>query len=155
MRRKKKEFKLDDEMDITPMIDVTFLLLIFFMVTSKMNQVKGDLPPAKNGLGVNAKDAIVISVFNMDPDPEVYITMHKRVLGVAATAEEGPLALEQLTELVREEMAGNRRTVIIRADRDLASGFVEEVARAASEADPNLGTEEGLQFFVGVMDKPR
>mgnify|MGYP003325625382 CR=1 FL=1 len=31
--RKKLE---DAEMDITPMIDVTFLLLIFFMVTSTM-----------------------------------------------------------------------------------------------------------------------
>ena len=27
---------MDDEMDITPMIDMTFLLLIFFILTSKM-----------------------------------------------------------------------------------------------------------------------
>jgi biopolymer transport protein ExbD len=32
--RSPKEMKLDDEMDMTPMVDVTFLLLIFFMVTA-------------------------------------------------------------------------------------------------------------------------
>ena len=113
--------------NITPMIDVTFLLLIFFMVTSKMAPVQGDLPPARNGLGVNAKDAILISVFNLEPDPEVYITIHKKLLGVSTTSEEGPLALEELTEHVREEMAGGRKTVIIKADRDLASGSIEDV----------------------------
>ena len=43
------------ELDITPMIDVTFLLLIFFMVTSTM-QGKPDLdvPPVKHGVGVDA-----------------------------------------------------------------------------------------------------
>lgn len=152
---KKKEFKVDDEMDITPMIDVTFLLLIFFMVTSKMNQVKGDLPPARNGIGVNAKDAIVISIFNLDPDPEIYMTEHKRSMGVVTQSELGPLSLEEVTEHVREEVASNRKVVIIKADRELPSGFVEDVARAAGEADPNLGTEEGLQFFIGVLDKPK
>lgn len=34
--RKKRE---DDEMDITPMIDITFLLLIFFIVCSTMEKV--------------------------------------------------------------------------------------------------------------------
>ena len=32
MRRKKRTLKLDDEMDITPMIDVTFLLLMFLQM---------------------------------------------------------------------------------------------------------------------------
>jgi len=31
---------MDDEMDITPMIDMTFLLLIFFILTSKMTGEK-------------------------------------------------------------------------------------------------------------------
>ena len=39
MPRRKRD---DDEMDITPMIDITFLLLIFFVVASKMD-------PTQNG----------------------------------------------------------------------------------------------------------
>jgi len=33
----------DTEMDITPMIDIVFLLLIFFVVTSKWSQVPASL----------------------------------------------------------------------------------------------------------------
>jgi len=40
----------DTEMDITPMIDVTFLLLIFFIVASKMDESANvPLPPAAPG----------------------------------------------------------------------------------------------------------
>ncbi len=38
------------DLDITPMIDVTFLLLIFFMVASTMQATaENDIPPAKHG----------------------------------------------------------------------------------------------------------
>lgn len=42
--REEPEF---EEMDLTPMVDVTFLLLIFFMITASFNlQKKMDMPPA-------------------------------------------------------------------------------------------------------------
>jgi biopolymer transport protein ExbD len=41
----KKKSRTDDEMDMTPMVDVTFLLLIFFMVTASfVIQMSMDLP---------------------------------------------------------------------------------------------------------------
>lgn len=41
----KKKKRTDDEMDMTPMVDVTFLLLIFFMVTASfVIQMSMDLP---------------------------------------------------------------------------------------------------------------
>ena len=55
--------KDDDEVDITPMIDITFLLLIFFVVASKMDPTQtGRIPPASNGLSVSAKDSAVIFI---------------------------------------------------------------------------------------------
>ena len=40
----------DDELDITPMIDIVFLLLAFFVVVSKMDPKPAvDLPIAKYG----------------------------------------------------------------------------------------------------------
>ncbi|MCA9079805.1 MAG: biopolymer transporter ExbD [Planctomycetaceae bacterium] len=147
MRRKKRTLKLDDEMDITPMIDVTFLLLIFFMVTSKMEDTSAlEIPPARNGLGVSVKDSVVLSIFKTDADPEIYLSNGKK--------ENGPVSLEEVTTYVREGLAEQKRTLIIKADRDIPSGFVEDVARAASEADENAGTEEAMQYFVGVIDKP-
>ena len=53
--------KSDDEMDITPMIDIVFLLLIFFVVCSKMDPSKtGAIPEAQRGVSVSAKDSAVI-----------------------------------------------------------------------------------------------
>lgn len=44
--RPPKEGQIDDEMDMTPMVDVTFLLLIFFMVTAAFAlQMAIQVPP--------------------------------------------------------------------------------------------------------------
>jgi hypothetical protein len=40
-QRRKKAGIADADLDITPMIDVTFLLLIFFMVTSTLQGTPG------------------------------------------------------------------------------------------------------------------
>ena len=61
--KKKKKKGFDGEFDITPMIDVVLLLLIFFMVSARMapqNTVK--LPAAKNGDMAAMHDAVVLVV---------------------------------------------------------------------------------------------
>ena len=59
----KKKKKDEAELDITPMIDVVFLLLIFFMVTSTMDDQKAaNVPPAKHGVGADANKATIISI---------------------------------------------------------------------------------------------
>ena len=51
-QKKKKD---EADLDITPMIDVVFLLLIFFMVTSTMQGTPDrDIPPASSGTNANA-----------------------------------------------------------------------------------------------------
>ena len=53
----------DTEMDITPMIDITFLLLIFFIVSSKMDPSSNvPLPPAETGVAIPVKASVIISV---------------------------------------------------------------------------------------------
>lgn len=60
-----------EEMDLTPMVDVTFLLLIFFMITASFNlQKRFEVPPAKTDEGAattveqdeNADDAIEVEI---------------------------------------------------------------------------------------------
>jgi biopolymer transport protein ExbD len=59
--KKKKDF--DGEFDITPMIDVVLLLLIFFMVSARMApQNVAKLPKAKNGDIAAMHDAVVLIV---------------------------------------------------------------------------------------------
>lgn len=56
-----RQRRRNEEMDITPMIDITFLLLIFFVVCSKMDPTQtGKIPTAENALAISAKDSAVI-----------------------------------------------------------------------------------------------
>ncbi len=127
----------DIELDITPMIDVTFLLLIFFMVTSTMqpeNALK--IPPAKTGVGVETENAIIVTVFNDDGTPGIYLADAER--------KNGPVPAEQVTGYVEQS---GKPIVIIKADRTLPFTAIEEVARAAAEV------ERVEQFFFAVQEK--
>lgn len=138
----RRRIKSDAELDITPMIDVTFLLLIFFMVTSTMQQDASlQVPPARHGEGIRTDAATVITIASREGEPQIHlgdkITDRPATLGeIAAYVQQGI-----------DDPQGARRTVIIKADRDLPSGFIEEVARAANQV-------EGIEkFYVGVQDK--
>jgi biopolymer transport protein ExbD len=61
--KKKSVVHEDHDIDITPMIDCVFLLLIFFIVTSKVGSTAGvELPQAEYGAAVSMKNAIVVTI---------------------------------------------------------------------------------------------
>lgn len=137
---RRRRMPADDDLDITPMIDVTFLLLIFFMVTSTMQTPSAlHVPPAKHGAGVDIRNSSVISIFNSEGQPEIYLADGER--------SNGPVAVGDVVAYVQAGVAEQKTNVIIKADRDIPSGIVEEVARAAAEVEGVSG------FFVGVEDK--
>ena len=132
--------KAEMDLDITPMIDVTFLLLIFFMVASTMQAtIEDNIPPAKHGVGIETGRSTIISIRLADSDDSSPVI----VLGEGR----GPQAeLEDVADYVRKGVENNRSRVVIKADRDVLHGFVQSVARAAN-------TVEGIQFFIAVRDK--
>jgi len=128
---------VEDEPDFTAMIDMTFILLAFFIVTSTMEVSSTlTLPPARSGEGL-ADKATIISIWYDGDTPEVYL---------ADARTGGPATMSEVTAYVAEGISQQRTKVLIKADRETPSGFVEEVARAAGRA-------EGVQgFFVAVKD---
>jgi len=127
----------DMDLDITPMIDVTFLLLIFFMVTSTMQSTPDlQVPEAKHGIGLDTNAATIISIRAGDP-PVIVLGDGKGPEGT----------IDELKALVEENIKDQKFQVVIKADRDVPHGFVQTVAKAIAEL-------EGIQFFVGVQDKP-
>ena len=134
--------EFDEELDLTPLIDVAFLLQIFFMITSTI-AMSGSIvmPEAKNGVAPNLTKGIVMTVYQTAAGPELYLADGKGKKGVA-----------QLTDIpayVQEELIRGHNIVLIKADTAVASGFVEDVARTASQV-------EGIErYLVGVMDKPK
>ncbi len=126
------------DLDITPMIDVTFLLLIFFMVTSTMqSEADLDVPIAKHGVGADKNKSTIITIRANDGDPIIILGDGK---GPEATVEE-------VHDYVDEGVKANTSQVIIKADREVRHGFVQKVARVVTEF-------EGLKFAIGVQDKP-
>ena len=137
--RKRSEY--DAELDITPMIDVTFLLLIFFMVTSTMQPDEVlDIPTSVHGLGVEANSAILITISAGDP-PLINLVEDKN-------QTEDP---ETVGPYVQSRMQQGRKHVIIKAERLVQHGFVQKVTR---EANAVIKEFEGARFSIAVEDKP-
>ncbi len=131
--------KVDDEIDITPMIDCVFLLLIFFMVTSTMKGTPDvDLPVAHYGTGVPAGNATIVTIRRSEPGGPPAI-----LLGDGRGPETDLAGLKQHVE---ESLQKTKRHVIIKAERDIPHGFVQEVTRVVNDI-------EGTVFNIGVQDK--
>lgn len=138
----KKENSNDEaELDITPMIDVTFLLLIFFMVTSTMDQNKpANVPPAAHGVGADTKDAVIISIIaDAGPGSE------RIILGDGSGGEE-TANMELVRRYVQAGLNEGKSLILIKADRDAKEGKVQEVFKA-------LADFEGVPFAIGVQDQ--
>ena len=136
----------DDEIDMTPMIDITFLLLIFFVVTSDMNPEKAAaLPEAKNGITIALNNAALIQVRPGSSDtPEV-------VLGDGRVLSNDPDVQEiEIGDYLRFNFDQGKTTVVLQADGDLPTGQVGRVRRSMSEAME----DEMTTINIAVMEKP-
>ena len=138
-REKKKEL----DFDITPMIDVVFLLLIFFMVSSTMQQsAPADAPPARNGRGLKAEGSIRLALLPEKAGVVEVELPDKTVVGLDEAAEKG-LVLEAV-EAAREADPGASEIILL-ADRDATAGDVRKVLKQLAEVD-------GLAFHFEVQD---
>ena len=138
-----REKKTELDFDITPMIDVVFLLLIFFMVSSTMQQpAPADAPPARNGEGLDAAGAVRIALL-----PE------KAGVVAVELPDGGEVPLDEAVErgLILEAVEAARDTVppkteiILLADRDATAGDVRTLLKQLAEV-------EGLTFHFEVQD---
>ena len=127
----------DADLDITPMIDVTFLLLIFFMVTSTMQSTPDlDIPPAKHGIGVDTKESVEITINAPASSGDVPVFLY----------DGQELSLDQIRSVISEGMQAGKNRVIILADREVPTGFVGEVAKMTAEF-------EGMKLSYGIRDE--
>lgn len=134
----------DDELDITPMIDITFLLLTFFLVASKMTDEQAvDLPKARHGGLVSSKDSVII--------------LMKRGSGDQATvlrADGAPFSSDteqqnaEIAEYVQKGLDTGLKYVIIRAEGSVRHGEIGRVSEAISES-----LAEGEVINIAVMEQ--
>lgn len=137
---------LDDEMDITPMIDMTFLLLIFFLVCATPESLaRVDLPKAKYGRGVGQENVVILTVGaeGVETAP-VYLADGKIEAGRLPDDPEEQRRL--IGEAVSKGLNDDRKEgVLIKADRDVAHREVARVIKAVSQI-------EGAKIFLAVLE---
>jgi biopolymer transport protein ExbD len=124
MVRRNKTANDGSGFNITPMIDMTFLLLIFFMVTSHLTDMAVSVPVGlpEAELGVVPDDRSRRVVLTIDSDGQYYITNDK------ATKDEMAAYLKK-----RFENFPPLR-IYLRADHETRASKIKEFVAMATEA---------------------
>ena len=157
--------------NMTPMIDIVFLLLIFFLVASIPDmQVEADLPPARHGVGVNPRSAIVFTLAERAgrESARVYLSDGKSGQPIPADLAGQDAAIDRalrgasgvlLPDDIGEQEAIIRRavstgfhrdgltTVLLKAEKGVLHRDVARVAQAVADADA-----EGIQLNLAVYE---
>ncbi|MFC1651385.1 ExbD/TolR family protein [Candidatus Latescibacterota bacterium] len=120
MAIKKRESVLDDEegLNITPLIDCVFLLLIFFMVTTVFKnpaQLKMVLPDAENPLSLEKRQLIC----ELDEDDNIALN------GKITTIDSFD------AELIDQKRITSNNTLLIKADVAAKHGTVLKIMKLA------------------------
>jgi biopolymer transport protein ExbD len=137
---------VDDEMDITPMIDMTFLLLIYFLLVATPDiRTSVDLPQATHGGAVSQRDATVITVGQGSGEQAPVYLADGEIASARLTG--GPEShRDAIAQHVRKGLQESDRTnVVIKADRRVPHRDVSRVMRAVSLV-------EGVKLHLGVLE---
>lgn len=139
----RKRVKTDDSLDITPMIDVTFLLLIFFLVASVPDvQAALELPRAETGLGVSRKESFTISIAAVASGaPEAYLADGRYGAPLAGSQAEKE---SRIRAAVQGAARQGIKDVIIKAEGRVRYRDVEWIVRAAGI--------EGMRVHLAVTE---
>ena len=142
----------DTEMDITPMIDITFLLLIFFLVASKMDQSTAvKLPPARHATAVATRNAVVVTIDAATDGATATVYKGDGVSEVSKINTVDLAAMEaELEEYVADTLLEDSRKtqVLIKAAGALRHRDVARVVQAVSR----VADVQGLH--VAVLEGP-
>lgn len=134
MAHRQSSIEEDTGLDMTPMIDCVFLLLIFFMVTTVFQQphsLKVDLPEARRSAVVEEKKLVA----TITADGRMEVNRH-------------PVALGDLPSLLAQEQHNTRSlTLIVRTDRETRHGLLLEVLEMAKRL--------GIEQVVLATDDPK
>jgi biopolymer transport protein ExbD len=123
--------------DLTPLVDVLFLLLIFFMISSSFVQVSGikvDLPQvgSTSTLGVQKSILTVVKTGN-----DWEINFNDQVIKSWDKLKE---KLAEISAMSNNNVAG---TIIVRADRNISFGIISRIMVLAEKSQ--------LSIFVATL----
>jgi biopolymer transport protein ExbD len=137
----KKKRRIDIRIDMTPMVDIAFLLLIFYMATTQFKPPEAravELPQSHSQIELPDKDIINITV---TPDDSLYVDYIELVtinIEGRDIQTKGRVVrrcdIYNVSAEINKARAKNRRAlVVIKADREASFGVMQDVMRSMQE----------------------
>ena len=165
---KRKRNPDDGELDVTPMIDVTFLLLAFFVVVSKMDpQASVPLPKASYGVAISDKECVTLimafgefkgtsfvkvgkDVDTKDMKPKIFLGAKMNQDSAVADGDEDDQK-EAIGDYVENEFTNFplKKYVLIKAAGNCKTGSVELVKKGVIKSQLALDRE----IYVGIEEE--
>lgn len=137
----KKKRRVAIRIDMTPMVDIAFLLLIFYMATTTFKPPEAravELPDSHSQIELPDKDIINITVTKYDSiyvdyiqlvDVEIEGQMVKTQGRVVKTTDKYGVS----TEILKARAKNLKALVVIKADQDASFGAMQDVMKSMQE----------------------
>jgi biopolymer transport protein ExbD len=157
----KKKRRIGISIDMTPMVDVAFLLLIFFMTTTQFKPPDKDkitLPESNSEAKSPESDIITLAVTS--PKPEYNNESRLRIIYRRGGEE---VAQELTPDAVASELSGILKTaraanpaarMIVKMDKDATYGIMADMMKALQDAKaPRFNVQTELAGKAGMFSK--
>ncbi|MGH7598780.1 MAG: ExbD/TolR family protein [bacterium] len=129
-----KKARVGIKLDMTPMVDVAFLLLTFFMLTTQFKpteDVTVELPSSHSAFKLPESDVMMITI---SKDGRIFFGLDAQNLRLSLFGEEGRRKLsmevtkDQLANmLIQARISNPRLRTVVKGDRGAPFGPVEDV----------------------------
>lgn len=161
--KRKAKKRLGFRLDMTPLVDITFLLLTFFMLTTSMitpQTMEMSVPPEID-TPIEVKQSELLTI-RIRPDGIVFYNMGldaAQKFSPPARSKDGSLdykkTLSELRKVVVDQNVAlmNRCIVVLKADGDAPYGLVVQVLDELNAAEPEI--IDRLKREHGISERKR
>jgi biopolymer transport protein ExbD len=157
----KKKRRIGISIDMTPMVDVAFLLLIFFMCTTQFKPPERDkitLPESNSESKSPESDIITIAVTARKPEygnqPGVRVIYRQRGEEVSRLIPAEAVATDMATVLSNARAANPMARIIVKMDKDAPYGVMADMMQGLQDAKaPRFNVQTELEGASGLFKK--
>jgi biopolymer transport protein ExbD len=157
----KKKRRIGISIDMTPMVDVAFLLLIFFMCTTQFKPPEKDkitLPESNSE--AKSPESNVITIAVTSPKPEYGGQSHVRVIyrqkgeEVSRDIPAEAVSTDMSTVLSNARAANPTAYIIVKMDKDAQYGIMADMMQGLQDAKaPRFNVQTELEGAGGLFKK--